>query len=113
MKYLMLVCRDLTIELGPDDRAQIGPAVTAWVAEMEGRGVRLQGHTLAPVEDATTVSVRSGEVMVGNGPLVETTQPIAGFNIIECSGLEEAIEVSTKHPVARFGKIELRALEDG
>ena len=35
MRFLMLVCRDESIALGPDERAAIGPAVEAWVVEME------------------------------------------------------------------------------
>ena len=39
MRFLMLVCRDESIAFGPDERAAIGPAVEAWVAEIgAGRG---------------------------------------------------------------------------
>lgn len=34
-----------------------------WVAEMEARGVSRHGYRL-PVEDATTVTLRAGEVVV-------------------------------------------------
>lgn len=113
MRYLMFVCRDSSIEFRPEDRARIGPDVEAWVAEMEGRGVRLQGHTLAPVDDAATVRVRSGEVVIARGPRMATNEPISGFNLLECADLDEAIEVASKHPIARFGTIELRALAEG
>lgn len=42
----MLVCRDESIEFTSEDRQNIGPAVGAWVSEMEKRGVRLQGDVL-------------------------------------------------------------------
>lgn len=112
MRYLMFVCRDRSIEFSPDDRAKIGPDVEAWVVEMERRGVRLQGHTLAPVDDAVTVRVRNGEVIVGHGQLAETSEPISGFNLLDCADSDEAIEVAAKHPIARFGTIELRALAE-
>ena len=32
----------------------------------------------------------------------------AGIDIIECADLDRAIEVAAKHPVARFGTIEVR-----
>jgi len=113
MKYLMFVCRDKSIEFSAQDRAGIGPDVEAWVAEMEGRGVRLQGHTLAPVDSAAAVRVRAGELLVTHGPLVETNESISGFNLLECADLDEAIEVSAKHPIARFGTIELRPFAEG
>jgi hypothetical protein len=108
MRFLMLVCRDEAIAFTADDRQKIGPEVQAWVAEMEERGVRLQGDVLAPVNATATVSVRGGETLVEHGPRVAMDAPASGFNLLDCSDLEEAIEVSAKHPIARFGVIELR-----
>lgn len=109
MRYMMLVCRDPSIELSPEQRATIGPEVEAWVREMEQRGVRRpEGGELAPVQDATTIRVRDGEVVVADGPFAETKELIAGFDILDCADLDEAMEVAAKHPVARLGALELR-----
>jgi hypothetical protein len=108
VKYMMLVCVDESVELSPGEKAQIGPATDAWVGEMDRRGIRLEGQPLRPVSDATTVSVRGGEVLIADGPFAETKEQIAGYDIIDCADLDEAIEVASKHPVARFGKIEVR-----
>ena len=105
---MMLVCRDESVELSPEERAQIGPATEAWVQEMDRRGIRLQGDRLRPVSDATTVSVRGGEVLIADGPFAETKEQIAGYDIIDCADLDEAIEVASKHPMAWAGAIELR-----
>ena len=108
MKYMMLVCVAEGTELSPEETARIGPDTEAWVEEMERCGVRLEGNQLRPVSDATTVSVRAGEVLIADGPFAETKEQIAGFDILDCADLDEAIEVAAKHPVARFGKLELR-----
>jgi hypothetical protein len=113
MKYVMLVCRDPSIELSPEQRAMIGPEVEAWVEEMDGRGVRLQGQELASVQDATTIRVRGGEVVIADGPFAETKEQIAGFDILDCVDLDEAMEVAAKHPVARLGALELRPFAEG
>jgi hypothetical protein len=113
MKFLMLVCRDQSVEFTPEDRESIAPQVQAWVAEMEDRGIRLQGDVLAPVNETATVSVRDGETLVDRGPRVEMAAPASGFNLLECASLEEAVEVSAKHPIARFGVIELRPFAEG
>ena len=105
---MMLVCAGENVELSAEERAQIGPATDAWVAEMDGRGIRLEGEQLQPVSDATTVQVRGGELLISDGPFAETKEQIAGFDIIECEDLDEAIEVAAKHPVAKFGSIEVR-----
>jgi len=101
MKYMMLVCVDESLQM-PD----VDPM--PWVEEMDGRGVRLMGNRLRSVNDATTVTVRQGETVISDGPFAETKEQIAGFDIIECADLDEAIEIASKHPVARFGSIELR-----
>ena len=96
----MLVC------VAEDEERNADP--TAWVEEMDRRGIRLQGNQLRPVSDATTVCVRGGEVLIADGPFAETKEQIAGYDIIDCADLDEAIEVASKHPVARFGKLEVR-----
>jgi hypothetical protein len=108
MKYLLFICADESVGLSPGKEEEIASAAQAWVAEMEGRGVRLQGHELRSVSDATTVRVRDGEVLVADGPFAETKEQIAGFDIIEAADLDEAIEVASKHPVASFGTVEVR-----
>jgi len=65
---MMLVCRDPSIELTPEERTTIGPEVEAWVQEMDRRGVRVQGQLLSDVQDATTIRVRGGEVLIVDGP---------------------------------------------
>jgi hypothetical protein len=108
MRYLLFICSDESAGLSPEREGEIAPAAQAWVAEMEGRGVRLQGHQLRPVSDATTVRVRDGDVLIADGPFAETKEQIAGFDIIEADDLDEAIEVASRHPVASFGTIEVR-----
>jgi hypothetical protein len=108
VKYLLMICVDETPD-GADEAADVEP----WVREMDGRGVRLTGDRLRPPSDATTVRVRGGEVLVTDGPYAETKEQMGGFDIIECADLDEAIEVASKHPVARFGMIEVRPFWTG
>jgi hypothetical protein len=82
--------------------------VDDWVAEMDRRKVRILGNRLKGVEDATTVRRRKGRVLVTDGPFAETKEWIAGFDLLECADLDEAIPIAAKHPMARFGRIEIR-----
>jgi hypothetical protein len=108
MKYLMLVCASETEEISPAEAEQAPQSGMDWATEMDKRGIRLQGNQLQPVSAATTVRVRNGEAMVIDGPFAETKEQIAGFDILECADLDEAIAVAAQHPVARFGALELR-----
>ena len=111
MKYMLFTYRDPSVQLEPEQRAAVPAAVAAWCEEMDARGVRLQGHVLGPLSEARTIQIRAGEMMVGDGPVSEQTVQIAGFNILECAGLDEALEVSSKNPGASFGILELRPIE--
>jgi len=112
VKFILFIYPDRSIELPPEEKATIPDAVQAWVTEMDGRGVRLQGHVLAPGAEAATVRVRDGEVMRADGALSEATAQVTGFNILDCADLDEALEVAAKHPVAKFGTLELRPFAD-
>ena len=79
-----------------------------WITDVEARGAHVRGDRLRPVEDATLVRVRNGEVLVTDGPFTESKEWIAGYDVIEAADLDEAIEIASKHPMARFGRIELR-----
>ena len=107
MKYLMFVCVDHDLAT-PEATKDMGERSLVWVEEMDGRGVRLQGNRLQEIDTATTVRVRGGEVVLADGPFAETKELIAGFDILECADLDEAIEVASKHPLAPYGMLELR-----
>jgi hypothetical protein len=106
MRYIMFVCVDPTGEKYVPEEDNI----EEWVAEMSRRQVRTLGHRLKGVKDATTVRRRNGKVLVTDGPFAETREWIGGFDLLECADREEAIEIASKHPMARFGRIEIRPL---
>ena len=109
----MLICVAENVQLTPEQSAAMGPATESWVAEMDGRGVRREGMPLRPVREAATVRVRDGEVLVSDGPFAETKEQIAGYDVIECSSLDEAVQVAARHPVASLGAIEVRPFIPG
>src|SRR5579862_7208615 len=116
MKFLMLVCAD------PAALADDAPAaddtdtdtgddgIFPWLDDVMARGIRLDGDRLQSPRAAKTVQVRDGEVLVSDGPFAETKEVICGYDMLECDSLEEAVQVASAHPVARFGKIEVRAV---
>lgn len=55
MQYVMFICGD-----GTEAEVDLTTETEAWVAEMDGRGVRVTGDRLRPVADTTTVCVRGG-----------------------------------------------------
>ncbi|MFC5502039.1 YciI family protein [Lysinimonas soli] len=104
MEYLLFIATDSEAETY--DPAQDN--IEEWVTELEASGARKHGDRLRPPADATTVRVRNGELLVTDGPFAETKEWIAGYDVLECADLDEAIAIAAKHPMARFGRIEVR-----
>jgi hypothetical protein len=102
---MMFVVADpaLHAEPSPDDLT-----IDQWLAEVDGQGQRITGDALRPPGEAVTVSLRHGEVLVTDGPFSETKEWIAGFDILDCDSLDEAIAIAARHPQANGGKLELR-----
>jgi hypothetical protein len=109
MRYMLMICHEGS---GLPGLAIIeaDPRYRFWREEMTRRGVLRGGARLRPGSDATTVRVREEEVLLSDGPFAKTKEQIAGYGIIECEDLDEAIEVASRYPVARFGSIEVRPL---
>jgi hypothetical protein len=106
MRYMLMICADESAQNGAAEDSE----GYAWFEEMERRGVLRGGERLRPSGDATTVRMRSGEVLLSDGPFAESKEQMGGYNIIECADLDEAIEVTSKHPVAKYGMIEVRPI---
>ncbi len=104
MKYLMLVCAAPDADLS--DLTEDDLDIERWLEETGGR--RLDGNRLRPPGEAKTVKVRRGELLTMDGPFAETKELIAGYDILDCANLDEAVEIASKHPVAKFGTIEVR-----
>jgi hypothetical protein len=84
----------------------------AWDKEMDDRGILVDGGVLRPPREAITLRVRGGETLLTDGPFAETKEQIAGYMVLECATLAEAIEVSARHPTARYGTFEVRPYWD-
>ena len=110
MKYALFICVEEGVKPSDEGGLDVGEAVEEWAGELAARGVRLGGWALAPVSDATTIRVRGGHAQRSQGSFADPTKRIAGLNILECATVEEALEVAERHPVARFGTAEIRAM---
>ena len=107
MQYVMLVRVDPELAA-----TEAGAPVEPWVEEGARTGMRLEGDPLEEVESATTVRVRDGKTLVSDGPYVETKEFIAGYDLLQADDLEQAIDYAARHPVAKFGALELREVWD-
>ena len=104
MQFVSIVHEDPTAE--PYDPAE--DHIADWVREGIERGFVVRGDRLRPVAETKTVRTAGGGTLVTDGPFAEVTELIAGYDVLECADLDEAIDYVSRHPMARFGAIELR-----
>jgi hypothetical protein len=106
---MLLVCGQEDADDSAADHDEGEPCWAPWARDMQARGILLvEGAQLQPIRMATTVRNSGDEVLLSDGPFAETKEQILGYDVIECADLDEAIEVASRHPVAAFGKIEVR-----
>lgn len=109
MKYVLFICTPVGgEELSPEEIAD-DPRFTSYIEEVRSRDVVKGGARLRPPTDATTVRVQGDEVLLSDGPFVESKEYVAGFDIIEVADLDEAIALASRHPaVLGGGSVEVR-----
>ena len=72
----------------------------------------LGGEGLQPTSTATTVRVRDGEPLLTDGPFAETREQLAGFYLLDCGDLDDAVRWAAKIPSAARGSVEVRPVID-
>jgi hypothetical protein len=117
MRYMFLIYSregDFA-EASVEDREQIKAGHWAVMDESRRKGVFIAGEPLQPTTTATTVRKEGGRPLVLDGPFAETKEQLAGYYILDCNNLDEAIAWAAKIPTAcRGGEgcIEIRPSAD-
>jgi|SRR5688500_4014418 len=114
MRYLCLVYRveDPANALSESEEQALIDESLEYDEQLRKSGHFIAANALQPPEAAAIVHVRSGRVSVTDGPFTETKEQIAGFILIEARDLNEAVQVASKDPTARYGFIEVRPVRE-
>jgi hypothetical protein len=80
--------------------------------EMQAAGVWVFAGGLLPVDSATVVRAENGATTMSDGPFAETKEHIAGFWIIKCEDLDQALAWAEKGSAACRGPIEVRPFDE-
>ena len=92
MRYVLLIYGSEA--LPQEKRAAIMRAHPAFLQELQQRGLLTGGAALQATSSATTVRVRDGKTIITDGPFAETKEQLAGFYILDCKELDEAIAMA-------------------
>jgi len=83
--------------------------------EASQKGVLAGVERLKPTVTATTVRMQNGSPLTTDGPFAETKEQLAGYYIMGCKNLDEAIEWARKIPSSCRGSsgcIEIRPISE-
>ena len=58
-----------------------------------------------PLDTATTVRVRNGQMTMTDDPFTETKEMLAGFYLVDAKDLNEAAHIASQIPPAKYGSI--------
>jgi hypothetical protein len=103
MRYMMLIYSHEDESATPEEMRAVASAHEAVMDETRERGIFRAADPLQPSATATTVRVQDGKALVTDGPFAETKEQLAGYYILECQDLDEALAWAAKIPTACAG----------
>ena len=111
MKYLCLICAEKVMEQMPQaDADKHYEEYREFTDSIRKSGHFVDCNRLLPPSAAITIQVRKDKISSTDGPFVETKEQLGGYYVIEARDLNEAIQVASKIPPARYGFVEVRPI---
>jgi hypothetical protein len=115
MRYMFLIYSRETdmAEMSVAGREHLRAAHWALMDETRAKGIFQGAEPLHPTVTATSVRMEGGQPLVLDGPFAETKEQLAGYYILDCKDLDEAIGWAAKIPTAckgGAGCIEIRPM---
>src|SRR5258708_40322250 len=117
MRYMMLVYTQETEmeKASPEEMAKVFGGHVAVQQETQRRGIFRAADPLKYTSTATTVRLKDGKTLVTDGPFAETKEQLAGYYILDCADLDEAIQWASRIPTAcggDYGCVEIRPIRE-
>ncbi len=109
-QYMLLVYHQ---EVDPAEQAEREREMPIFVElhrSLRESGLLVGVQRLHSVESATSVRVRGGETEITDGPFAITKEVLAGYYILDCEDLDEALKQAARVPSARYGTVEVRPM---
>jgi hypothetical protein len=96
-------------ELSEETLAAGRAAFDAYGKALESAGVLVAAEVLRSTSASTTVTLRTGDLQVQDGPFADTKEALAGIFVIDVPDLDAALGWAEKCPAAQWGVVEVRA----
>jgi hypothetical protein len=115
MRYMMLIYSQEDEAATPEEKSVVAANHKAFMDEARDHGIFRAADPLEASSTATTVRVQHGRPLVTDGPYAETKEQLAGYYILDCQDLDEALAWAAKIPTAcagAVGCIEVRPIRE-
>ena len=109
-QYMLMVYQEEVDAAEQAEREHVTPMLMELHAGLREAGLLVGVQRLHSPESATSVRVRDGEVELTDGPFAVTKEILAGYYILECADLDEALKHAARVPAARWATIEVRPM---
>src|ERR687898_2510652 len=106
--YMLLVYEEEVDAAVQAERERELPVFVELHRSLREAGLLVGVQRLRSVESATSVRVRGGETEITDGPFAVTKEILAGYYVLECADLDEALAQAAKLPMAPWATIEVR-----
>ncbi len=83
-------------------------AFGAYISSLKEAGVFVDTDWLQPSQTGTTITLKSGERRIQDGPYAETKEQLGGYFVVDVDNLDIALDWAAKCPTAQHGIIEVR-----
>ena len=110
MQFL-LMCLSESIEeqMSEEEQEKLMEATEQFVQDIVRSGHYRSSAKLETANKSATIRTENGQIIIHDGPYIETREQLGGFFLVECKDMEEAIEIGKKIPaVGAGGMIEIR-----
>lgn len=110
MRYSLLLHNPEPGDVGisEEDMAPARAAFQAYAAALHDSGVLISADILQTSGASTTVSRRSGELKIQDGPFADTKDKLNGTLVIDVPDLDAALGWAEQCPAASYGVVEIR-----
>ena len=110
MQYAFLIYanKEAYAAMTQEEYAALLQKYQVFAQEVVERGIMRGGSQLQPTNTATTVRVRNAQKLITDGPFAETKEQLAGYFVLQCTDLDEALALAENMPDVKHGSIEIR-----
>ena len=106
MRFVVLRKSEKWMEAGAPPDPELVAAIQRYADEMRRAGVLVAVERLQPSANATRLLISGGKSHTVDGPFTETSELIAGVNILDVASKEEAIAWMKRCPTCQGENVE-------